>query len=167
MGAGLAVAKFESDHSGIGYGVTTLGVQLYGGFEARDRVGAEIALDHLPEIAPGVRLGSGVDRLEISADHSSITLRGVYSVSLQEVLLRGPRIDVFATAGVARSIERRSVLELTTMRRTSVAERHTALVLGAGVTLELERLRIRTYLQSGGRRDGTLDSVGAAVEFRF
>lgn len=167
MGAGLAVSEFESEHGGIGYGTTSLGWQLYGGLQVRDRVGVELALDHLPSIEPGTVLGSGIERLRISAEHSSVTLRGVYSVSLQEVLLRGPRIDVFATIGAARSVEKRSVLELTTAQCTSAAERDTGLVIGAGVTLELERVRVRTYLQSADRRDGTLDSVGAAVEFRF
>lgn len=69
MGAGLAVADFESDHGGIAYGATPLGWQLYGGLQTRDRVGVELALDHLADIEPGVLPGSGVERLRISAEH--------------------------------------------------------------------------------------------------
>lgn len=167
VGAGLAVTEFESDHEGIGFGATPFALQVYGGLQLREGAAVELALDHLDAIDSGVLLGSGVDRLRISAEHSSVTLRGVFSLSLEEVLRRRRRISVFATIGAARTLEKRSVLELATARQTSVAERDTALVVGVGAMLDLERVRVRTYMQSADRRDGTLDSVGAAAEFRF
>src|SRR5690606_17293223 len=150
-----------------GFGATPFGLQVYGGLQVREGAAVELALDHLDAIDSGVLLGSGVDRLRISAEHSSVTLRGVFSLSLEEVLRRRRRISVFATIGAARTLEKRSVLELATARRTSVAERDTALVVGVGAMLDLERVRVRSYMQSADRRDGTLDSVGAAADFRF
>lgn len=166
-GVGLAVADFEGVHGGIGYDATPPGLQLYGGYQARELLGLELAIDHLAGIEPGELLGSGVERLRISAEHSSFTLRGVLSLSLREILRRRPNVKVLATVGAARSIEKRSVLELTTQRLESASERDTAVVLGAGVTFELERVHLRTFLQSADRRHGTLNSVGVAAELRF
>lgn len=166
-GVGLAVADFDSAHDGVGYGATPPGLQLYGGFQARELLGVELAIDHLAGIESGELLGSGVERLRISAEHSSVTLRGVFSLSLQDVLRRRPKIKVLATAGAARAVEKRSVLELTTARHTTVSERETALVLGAGVAFELERVHLRTFFQSADRKHGSLNSVGVAAEFRF
>ena len=166
-GVGLGVTDFESDHSGIGYSGTPLGLQLYGGFQARDSSAIEIAVERLAGIDSGDILGSGVERLRISADYSSLTVRGVFSLSLEEVLRRRQKITVFGTAGLARLREERSVMELTTSRQSSATERDTAVVLSAGVTFEIARVRVRTYLQSTDRDEGDLNSLGAAAEIRF
>jgi hypothetical protein len=50
-------------------------------------------------------------------------------------------------------------------RSTVLPPASTAFVLGGGVTLELERVRLRTFLQTAERSDSRL--VGAAAEFRF
>jgi Outer membrane protein beta-barrel domain len=166
-GAGLAVADFASDHEGIVYSATPKGVQLYGGFQARPLMAVELAVDRLQRVESGELLGSGVERLRISAEYSSVTVRGVFSLPLEEVLRRRQKITVFATVGVARSLEERGVLELTTGRQTSVSERDTGLVLEVGTAFDLPRVRLRTYFQSVDRADGTLNSIGGAAELRF
>ncbi|HET7924056.1 MAG TPA: hypothetical protein VFL30_04115, partial [Rhodanobacteraceae bacterium] len=77
-GAGLAATDFESDHGGIGYSDTVAGLQLYGGFQARELLGIELGLDRYSGIESGDILGSGVERLRISADHSTVALRAVF-----------------------------------------------------------------------------------------
>jgi hypothetical protein len=166
-GAGLAVADFSSDHGGVGYSASPLGLQLYGGLQMRERVGVELALDRLGGIDSGEVRGSGIERLRISADVSTVTVRGVFSLSLEDVLRRRQKITVFGTVGLAHSTEDRSVLELNAVRWTSVSERDDSLVIGAGVMFDLPRLRLRTHFQSVDRAQGGLNSVGAAAEFRF
>ena len=68
---------------------------------------------------------------------------------------------------LGRLLEERNVTELATSQSTSVTERETALVLGAGVTFEIGRIRMRTYFQSIDRAESDLNSLGAAAEFRF
>src|SRR5262245_18481670 len=76
-GVGLAATDFESDHGGIPYGETVAGLQLYGGFQVRELMGIELALDRFSGIDSGDILGSGVQRLRISADHTAVMVRGV------------------------------------------------------------------------------------------
>lgn len=166
-GVGLGVTDFSNDHDGIGYSDTPLGWQLYGGFQVRDSSAVELAVERFAGIESQDLLGSGIDRLRISADHSSFTVRGVFNVSLEEVLRHRQKITVFGSIGLARLVEERSVLEVVTSRSTSATERDTALVLSAGVTFDIARVRLRTYLQSVDRPAGGLNSLGAAAEFRF
>jgi hypothetical protein len=165
-GVGVGLTDFESAHAGIGYGEAALGWQLYGGLQARESMAVELAVERLASVEQPDVLGSGVERLRISAEHSAMTVRGVFSLPLEEVLRRRQRITLFGTLGLSRSLEERAVLELTTSRTSSVAERDTALVVGAGVTFELARVRLRTYLQSV-QAAHDLDSLGVAAEFRF
>jgi hypothetical protein len=166
-GAGLAAVDFSSHHDGIGFSASPLAWQLYGGWQMRDRVGLELAFDRLGGIDSVDVRGSGLDRLRISADVSTITVRGVFSLSLEEVLRRRQKITVFGTVGLAHSTEDQSVLELNSARWASVSESDDSLVFGAGVMFDLPRLRLRTFVQSLDRAQGTLNSVGAAAEFRF
>jgi opacity protein-like surface antigen len=166
-GIGLGLTELDSDHEGIAYGDTPVGWQLYGGWQTHQNFGIELAAERLAGIEVDNLLGSGVERLRISADVSSVTARGVFSLSLQEVLRRRRKISVFGIVGIARLLEERDVTELTTSRSTSVSERDTAFVLGAGATLEIAGIRLRTYLQSADRDGGDLNTIGAAAEFRF
>lgn len=166
-GVGLGVGDFQSDHAGIGYSDTAVGWQLYGGLQARKGKAVEIAVERLAGIESGDIRGSGVERLRISAVNSSISVRGVFSLSLQDVLQRQQPISVFGTVGLAQLREQRDVLELTTSRATSVTERDTSLVLGVGVMFDVARVRVRTYFQAVDRADGDLYSLGAAAELRF
>lgn len=166
-GVGLGVADFSSEHEGIGYSDTPVGWQLYGGYQARESAAVELAIERLAGIESGDLLGSGIDRLRISADHSSFTVRGVFNLSLEDVLRGRQKVTVFGTVGVARLLEERSVTELVTSRSTFVSERDTALALSAGVTFEIAGVRLRTYLQSIDRAEGRLNSIGATAEFRF
>ena len=166
-GVGLAATDFESDHAGIAYGETVAGLQLYGGFQARELLAIELALDRYSGIDSGDILGSGVERLRISAVHSAVMLRGVFSLPLEDVLRRHQKITLFATAGLAHSTEERSVTELTTSRQTEVSERDDGLVLGAGVTFDVSRVRLRAQFQSLDQPGPSLNSIGVAVEFRF
>jgi opacity protein-like surface antigen len=166
-GVGLGVTDFKGDHDGIGYSDTPVGWQLYGGYQARESAAVEFAIEHLAGIESGDVLGSGVDRLRISADHSSFTVRGVFTLSLQEVLRGRQKVTVFGTVGVARLLEDESITEIVTSRTTSMTERDTGLALSAGVTFEIGGVRLRTYLQSVDRAEGDLNSIGATAEFRF
>lgn len=166
-GAGLAVTDFESKHEGVPFTATLAGWQLYGGLQARERMAVEVAVERLSGVELDDIRGSGLTRLRISADDIAATLRGVFSLSLQEILPRRQNVVLFATAGLERSLEERDVLELNTGRATSVAERDFALVIGAGVTFDLARVRLRTHVQSADRAAGALDSIGVAAEFRF
>jgi hypothetical protein len=166
-GVGLAAMDFESDHGGIAYGETVAGLQLYGGFQARELAAIELALDRYPAIDSGDILGSGVERLRISAEHSSVTLRGVFSLPLEDVLRRHQKLTLFGTVGLAHSTEERSVTELTSSRQTEVSESDDGLALGAGVIFEVSRVRLRATLQSLDREGPSLDSIGVAAEFRF
>lgn len=166
-GVGLGVTNFTSDHDGIDYSDRPVGWQIYGGWQTRESTAFELAVEHLAGIQMDDLLGSGVERLRISADHTTFAVRAVYNLSLQEVLRRRKKIAVFGTLGLARLLEERNVVELTTSQSTSVSERATGLVLGAGVTFEIAGIRLRAYLQSIDRADDNLNSLGAAAEFRF
>ena len=166
-GVGLAATDFESDHGGITYGETVAGLQLYGGFQVKELMAIELALDRYSGIDSGDILGSGVERLRISADYSSLMLRGVFSLPLEDVLRRHQKITLFATAGLAHSTEDRHVTELTSSRQTQVSESDDGLVLGAGVTFDVSRVRLRATLQSLDRPGADLNSLGVAAEFRF
>jgi hypothetical protein len=166
-GAGLAVTDFESKHEGVRFTATPAGWQLYGGLQARERMAVELAVERLSGVELDDVRGSGLTRLRISADDIAATVRGVFSLSLQEILPRRQSVVLFATAGIERSLEERDVLDLHTGRATSVAERDFALVVGAGVTFDLARVRLRTHVQSADRAAGALNSVGVAAEFRF
>jgi Outer membrane protein beta-barrel domain len=166
-GVGLGLTEFDSDHERIVYGDTPPGWQLYGGWQTLENMAVELAVERLAAIEVDDVLGSGVDRLRISADVSSATLRGVFSLSLEEVLRRHRKISVFGIVGLVRLLEERDVTELRTSRSTSVSERDTALVLGAGATFDFGSIRLRTYVQSADREGGDLNSLGAAAEFRF
>jgi opacity protein-like surface antigen len=166
-GVGLAATDYESDHGGIAYGEPVAGLQLYGGFQLKELMAVELALDRYSGIDSGDILGSGVQRLNISADHTSVIARGVFSLPLEEVLRRHQKITLFATAGLAHSSEKRSVTELTTATETEVSESDDGLALGAGVIFEVSRMRLRATLQSLDREGPSLNSVGVAAEFRF
>ena len=166
-GVGLGATDFESDHGGITYGETVAGLQLYGGFQVKELMAIELALDRYSGIDSGDILGSGVERLRISADYSSLMLRGVFSLPLEDVLRRHQKITLFATAGLAHSTEDRHVTELTSSRQTQVSESDDGLVLGAGVTFDVSRVRLRATLQSLDRPGADLNSIGVAAEFRF
>jgi hypothetical protein len=166
-GVGVAAMDFESDHDGIAYGEKVAGLQLYGGFQVRELAAIEVALDRFAGIDSGDILGSGVERLRISAEHTSVTLRGVFSLPLEDVLPRQQKVTLLGTVGLARSAEERSVTELTTSRETEVTERDDGLVLGVGVTFDVARVRLRAQLQSLDRDGPSLDSIGVAAEFRF
>jgi hypothetical protein len=165
-GAGLAVTDLDSDYAGIGYGDTALGLRVYGGFQMKQWLAFEVAFDrhdNIEDEGPG----SGLEQLRIAADHSSLTLQGTFSLSLQEVLRRRQPITVFGTLGIARSEERRTVLEVTTSRQTEETEHSTGPVLGVGAIFDLSRVRLRTYVQSLDHGDLSLRSLGVAAEFRF
>src|SRR5262245_34231605 len=81
-GVGLGITDFSSDHERIGYSDTPVGWQLYGGYQARESAAVELAVERLAGIEPGDLLGSGVDRLRISAEQSTFTVRGVFNLSL-------------------------------------------------------------------------------------
>ena len=166
-GVGLAATDFESDHGGIAYGETVAGLQLYGGYQLRELMGIELALDRFSGIDSGDILGSGVQRLNISADHTSVIARGVFSLPLEDVLRRLQKITLIGTLGVAHTIEDRSVTELTTATETDVSETDDGIALGAGVIFELKRVRWRATLQSVDREGPSLGSIGVAAEFRF
>jgi opacity protein-like surface antigen len=166
-GVGLAATGFEGNHGGIAYGETVAGLQLYGGFQARELMAIELGLDRYSGIDSGDILGSGVERLRISADYSAVVLRGVFLLPLEDVLRRHQKITLFATAGVAHSTEERSVTELTTSRQTEISESDDALALGLGVTFDVARVRLRATLQSLDRAGSNLNSLGVAAEFHF
>ena len=166
-GVGLGLTEFRSDHERIGYGDTPMGWHLYGGWQTHQNFGVELAAERLAGIEANNVLGSGVERLNISSDVSSITARGVFSLSLEEVLRRRRKISVFGIVGIAHLLEERDVTMLITSRSTSVSERDTALVLGVGATFEIKGIRLRSYFQSADRETGDLNSLGAAAEFRF
>ncbi|HEY3516806.1 MAG TPA: outer membrane beta-barrel protein [Gammaproteobacteria bacterium] len=166
-GVGLAATDFEGAHGGIAYGETVAGLQLYGGFQLRELMAIELGLDRWTGIDSGDVLGSGVERLRISAGYSAVMLRGVFSLPLEDVLRRHQAITLFATAGLARSTEERSVTELTTSRETEVSESDDGLVFGVGVTFDVSRVRLRAQFQSLDREGPSLDSIGVAAEFRF
>jgi outer membrane protein with beta-barrel domain len=166
-GVGLGVTDFSGDHTGITYSDTPVGWQLYGGYQMRESAAVELAIERFSGIESGDILGSGVDRLRISTEHSSFTVRGVFNLSLQEVLRSRPKVTVFGTVGLARLLDKENVTELVTSRSTSATERDTGLALSAGVTFEIAGVRIRTYLQSVDRAEGDLNSLWAAAEFRF
>jgi hypothetical protein len=166
-GVGLAATNFESDHEGIGYSAAPVGWQLYGGLQARERMAVELAIDRVTGMDSGDILGSGVERLRISAQNSSITMRGVFSLSLDGVLPKRQKITLVGSVGLARTSEERSVTELTTSRQTSVSEDENGLVLGAGALFNLSRLRLRAHYQTLDRSGPSLDSFGVAAEFRF
>jgi opacity protein-like surface antigen len=166
-GVGLGLTEFKSDHAGIAYRDTPIGWQVYSGLQAREGMAVELAVERLANISSKDLLGSGVQRLRISADHAAVTVRGAFSLPLEEILQRRPKITVFGTVGVARLFEKRDVLELTTSLASSTSEHDTVLTLGAGVTFEIARVRLRNYVQWADRRAGGLDTVGVAAEFRF
>jgi hypothetical protein len=166
-GVGLGLTEFDSDHERIVYGDTPAGWQIYGGWQTSPNMAVEVAAERLAGIEVDDLLGSGVDLLRISSDVSTVTARGVFSVSLEDVLRRHRKISVFGIVGMVRLLEERDVTELRTSRSTSVSERETALVLGAGATFDIGRIRLRTYVQSADREAGDLNSLGAAAEFRF
>jgi len=166
-GVGLGATDFEGDHGGIAYGETVAGLQLYGGYQVKELMALELALDRYSGIDSGDILGSGVERLRISADHSSLMLRGVFLLPLEDVLRRHQKITLFATGGLAHSLEERSVTELTTSRQTEVSENDDGLVLGVGVIFDVARVRLRAQYQSLDREGPSLNSVGVAAEFRF
>jgi hypothetical protein len=166
-GAGLGAMDFESDHGGVSYADGATGLQLYGGFQARELMAVELALDRFSGIESGEVLGSGVERLRIATQYSSVTVRGVFSLSLQEVLPRRQNIMVFGTVGLAHSTEERSVTERTAARESEATDRDDGLVLGAGVVFDVARFRLRAHYQTVDRRGPSLDSIGLAAEFRF
>ena len=166
-GVGLAATDFESDHGGIPYGETVAGLQLYGGYQLKELMGIELALDRFSGIDSGDILGSGVQRLNISADHTSVIARGVFSLPLEDVLRRRQKITLIGTLGVAHTIEDRNVTELTTGTETNVSETDDGIELGAGVIFELKHVRWRATLQSVDREGPSLGSIGVAAEFRF
>lgn len=166
-GVGLAATDYEGDHGGIAYGETVAGLQLYGGYQLRELTAIELALDRYSGIESGDILGSGVQRLNISADHMSVIARGVFSLPLEDVLRRHPKITLFGSIGLARSTEERSVTELTTPTKTEISEGEDGLALGAGVIFEVSRMRLRATLQSLDREGPGLNSIGVAAEFRF
>ena len=94
-------------------------------------------------------------------------LRGVFLLPLEDVLRRHQKITLFATGGLAHSLEERSVTELTTSRQTEASENDVGLVLGVGVTFDVARVRLRAQYQSLYREGPSLNSVGVAAEFRF
>lgn len=165
-GAGVAATDFAGEYSGLGYGDSPLDLHLYGGFEMRPWLALELALDRLGDIRHEGR-GSGLEQLRISADHSSLSLQGTFSLSLQEVLRKRRPITVFATVGISSFDTELSVLELTTSRQTTATDESTGAVLAAGVRFDLARVRLRTYLRSIDAGDSSLRSLGAAAEFRF
>jgi len=166
-GVGLAATDFESDHGGIAYGETVAGLQLYGGYQLKELMAIELALDRYSGIDSGDILGSGVERLQISADYSSVMVRGVFFLPLEDVLRRHQKITLFATGGLAHSVEERHVTELTTSRETEVSENDDGLVLGMGATFDVARVRLRAQFQSLDREGPSLNSIGVAAEFRF
>ena len=166
-GVGLAATDYEGDHGGIAYGETVAGLQLYGGFQVKELMAIELALDRYSGIDSGDILGSGVQRLNISADHTAVIARGVFSLPLEDVLRRQQKITLFGSIALAHSTEKRSVTELTTSTETKVSESDDGLALGAGVIFEVSRMRLRATLQSLDREGPSLNSVGVAAEFRF
>ncbi len=166
-GAGLGSMSFASNHDGVHYGDSGLGLQLYGGWQVRERMAIELGLDRLGGMSSGDVLGSGVQRLRIDADYYAVTLRGMFSLSLEEVLPKRQKITLFATVGAVRSHEQRSVLELNTLQESSATDRDGSMVFGAGVLFDVARVRIRTYFQTDDRARGNVDTLGAAAEFRF
>ena len=137
--------------------------------EARTAAVSAVSVRHLANTdAPVLAiLGSGVQRLNISADHTSVIARGVFSLPLEDVLRRHQKITLFGSIGLAHSTEKRSVTELTTSTETKVSENDDGLALGAGVIFEVSRMRLRATLQSLDREGPSLNSVGVAAEFRF
>jgi hypothetical protein len=167
-GAGLGVTTFDSDHAGIAYSDTPVGLQLYGGFQARELMALEVELDRYSGIDTGEVLGSGVERLRISAEWSSVTLRGVFSLPLEDVLKRRQKITLFGSIGLSLMKEERSVMELVASREIAATERDDGLAFAAGAVFELPRgLRLRTQMQSIDRSGSSVESIGLAAEFRF
>jgi hypothetical protein len=165
-GAGLAATDFDGVYSGLGYGASPLDLHLYGGFEMQPWLALELALDRLGDIRHEGR-GSGLEQLRISAEHSSLSLQGTFSLSLQEVLRKRRPITVFATVGIASFDTELAVLELTTSRQATATDESTGAVLATGVRFDLARVRLRAYLRSIDEGGSSLRSLGAAAEFRF
>lgn len=115
-------------------------MQLYGGYQLKELMAIELALDRYSGIDSGDILGSGVQRLNISADQTSVIARGVFSLPLEDMLRRHQKITLFGSIGLA---------------------------LGAGVIFEVSRMRLRATLQSLDREGPSLNSISVATEFRF
>lgn len=166
-GVGLAFTDFDGRHGGIGYGDAALGLRLYGGYQVRELVAVELAFDRFSGLDSGHVRGSGVEQLRIAADVETLTARGVFSLSLEEVLRRRRKISVFGTIGLGQLTEKRHVTELTSAREATTTARDTALAMGVGATFALPRVRLRAHLQTYDVDGPSLTTAGVAAEFRF
>jgi hypothetical protein len=166
-GVGLALTNFDGAHEGIAYGDSSAGLHLYGGYQARELMAVELAVERFSGLDSGNVLGSGVERLRIAADLQTVTVRGVFSVSLEEVLRRRRKISLFGTFGVGHVAEKRRVTALTTSRQTATTERDNGLAVGVGAVFDLPRIRLRAHLQSQDRAGPSLTTAGVAAELRF
>ena len=167
LGAGIGVADYESVYEGVAYADTPLGAHLYGGVQLRDRVAVELALTSLADIESGDILGSGIERLRISADYRAIAVKGRFSVALAEVVPRWRKWTVFGTAGAYASEERRHVVELVSSQTSDDVTDDSGLVFGAGAIYGFSRLSVRASLESFDGRHADHTAIDVAVEFGF
>jgi len=167
VGAGLGAADYESVYEGVAYADTPLGAHLYGGVQIRDRVAVELALTNLADIESGDILGSGIERLRISADYRAIAFKGMFSVALADVAPRWRKWTVFGTAGGYASEESRHVVELVSAQTSDDVTDDSGLVFGAGAIYRFSRLSVRAALESFDGRHADHTAIEVAVEFRF
>lgn len=167
VGAGLGVTDYASVYEGVAYADTPLGAHLYGGVQLRDRVALELALTSLADIESGDVLGSGIERLRISADYRAIAVKGTFSVALVDVVPRWRKWTVFGTAGGYASEESRHVVELVSSRTSDDVTNDSGLVLGAGAIYGFSRFSVRASLESFDGRHADHTTVEVAVQLEF
>jgi hypothetical protein len=167
VGAGLGLADYHGGYEGVSYGDTPLGARLYGGVQLRDRAAVELALASFADVRSGDILGSGVERLRISADYQAIVVRGMFRLALLDLVPRWRKWTVFGTAGGFASEESRHVVELVSSQARDDVTDDSGLAIGAGAIYGFPRVSLRTSVEwfNGGHADHS--TVEVAAEFRF
>lgn len=166
-GVGVGIGDYQGAYEGIDFDDTPLGPWVYGGIRLRDRVAGEIVLARFAHVRSGDVLGSGLERLSMSADYRSVAARGVFSLELAELVPRWRNWTVFGALGAFSSEEHLRVTYLVSERAADVVREDSGVSAGGGVVYAFARTRLRMSFEVLNGRYSDLSLAETSVEFRF
>lgn len=167
-GVGAADLELAAAHAGTRIRDSSLGLGVHGGFKLRERLAIEVSYGSADAVELDDVWGSGTTRFDVASDWSTLAVRAVGELSLQEWLRWRRNWRLYGALGGYES----RVTHRVTTRGTSVTERvrddEAGLMLGTGVLYAVGPVDLRAYVEWYGVLDELeARATGVAVQWRF
>ena len=168
VGVTAASLQFEDEQDAMRFNDSSSALGVFAGLMLKERLALEVSYDSFDAVDLHDVAGSGIARLDVATQRSTLVLGVLSEVSLKEIFEWRRDWRLFGTLGLYNSEVDRTITLRGSGTSASVADDITGLVLGAGVLYAIGRMELRGYVRSFGvLADGEAREAGAAVQLRF